>query len=310
MWMALVALLSSGWARAAVRVVPDSGCPAGSAIDENLERVGALALLARLGGAEVRVEEPSLMHVSLRDSLGAPIGARTVPAAIDCGDRAVLAAAVIAAFAGEWAQTEIGPTTPATPPTTSSASAHGDTVTVAGKPPTAGAAGGKPPWQGELGLAAFGLYDGDAGGWGLGGRLDVGRDGWGLTALAEGSSERAQPLGQGQGAYRLLRAGVGLAIRHRWARVWTDGTLVPMVARLSLRGKDLTMAEEQTAWQFVAAAQARLGWNGRRLHPFLFLGASYDTPAQRMVLRDGTSRVPLSRANLEAGVGISFGIWP
>jgi hypothetical protein len=171
-------------------------------------------------------------------------------------------------------------------------------------------AAGTQPWQAELGLAAFGLYDGDAGGWGLGGRLDVGRDVWAMATLVEGSSERAQPLGQGQGAYRLLRAGVGLAVRHRWTRVWMDATLVPMVARLSLRGKDLATTEDQTAWEFVAAAQARLGWNGRRLHPFLFLGASYDTPAQRMVLRDGSSRVPLSRANLEAGAGISFGIWP
>lgn len=305
MRLALLAPWLSTAAQATVTVIPDQGCPAGAAIDDQLERLGARELLSKGGGEaiEVRVAEGSL-HVSFHDDQGQAIGARVVSATNDCGERAALAAAVIAAFAGDWRQSE--PPSPgfAAPPRPAGP-AKAVTV-VAATAPAAEAA----PWRAELGVAAFGLHDGDAGGFGVGGRLDLWRGLWALTALGEGSSERAQALGPGQGAYRFVRAGVGLTARRRWSRVSADATLVPMVGRLALRGKDLATTEEKTDWEFVAGAQARLAWDAGRLRPFLFAGASYDTPAQRMVLRDGSARVPLSRVNVEGGLGIAFGILP
>ena len=298
-WL-LATPLFPGGASGAVSVIPGDGCPANDAIAANLERLGALVLLSQLGTAEVRVEELSL-HVSFRDPRGEPIGARAVAAPADCEDRAALAAAVIAAFVGKWAQTEIAnPSSVAT----ASATSKADAVAAAATATVAR------PWQAELGVMAFGLHDGDVGGFGLGVRADLGRGVWMVNALVEGSSEREQALGQGQGGYQFLRAGLGLGVRHRWSRVFGDATLVPMVARLSLRGRSLAATEATKDWGFAVAGQTRLGWEVWRLRPFLFVGASYDTPAQRMLLRDGSARVPLSRFNVEGGLGISFGILP
>jgi hypothetical protein len=246
----------------------------------------------------VRVEGPSL-HVSFRDARGVPIGARTVAATADCAERAALAAAEVAAFAGDWVSTEIAQPPAAAPPAT-------------GKPDTVVAPTTKPgrPWQAELGAMAFGVHDGDAGALGWGARVDLGRGAWHVTALIEGAAERALTLGEGQGGYRFLRTGLGLGVNQRWSRVTWDATLLPMVARLSLRGKSLTVTETSTSWGFALAAQTRLGLAVWRLRPFLFVGASYDAPAQRMVLRDGSARASLSPVNVEGGLGISFGILP
>ena len=189
-------LLSKG-ARAAVTVIPNDGCPASEAIDANLERLGALTLLSQLGTAEVRVEGPSL-YVSLRDRRGEPIGARAVAAVGDCAGRAALVAAVIAAFVGDWAQTEIARPQPAAPAATRKADAvpaAAPATAEAGGVPAAAAAKLLRPWHAELGVMALGLYDGDVGGFGLGGRVDLGRGAWTLAGLVEGSFDRQQALG-------------------------------------------------------------------------------------------------------------------
>jgi hypothetical protein len=296
--LVLVILLLAKGARADVTVLADEGCPAAAAIAANLERLGALALVAQLGTAEVRVEGPSL-HVSFRDPRGEPIGSRIVAATADCAERAALAAAVLAAFAGEWVATEIAQPPAAVPP-------------AARKPDAAVAPTATParPWQAELGATAFGLHDGDAGALGWGARADLGRGVWHVTALVEGSAERELALGAGQGGYRFLRTGLGLGVHRRWSRVTWDATLLPMVARMSLRGKSLTVSESATSWGFALAAQTRLGLAVWRLRPFLFVGASYDAPAQRMVLRDGSARASLSPVNVQGGLGIAFGILP
>jgi hypothetical protein len=302
-WLLVMTLLARG-ASAAVSVVPSDGCPASAAIDVSLDRLGVLALLAQAGTAEVRVEEP-LLHVSFRDRRGEPLGTRVVAATADCAERAALAAAVIAAFAGDWAQAETArpPVAPAGPATDRSEAAVAAAVAAPSARPAR-------PWQAELGVMAFGVYDGDVVGAGLGGRGDLGRGAWLGTALVEISSEREQVLGQGRGGYRFVRAGLGLGLRHRWSRVAWDATLLPMVARLSLQGKDLAETESATAWEVVVAGQTRLFWELGRLRPFLFLGASYDMPTQRMTLRDGSARVGLSPINYEGGLGISVRILP
>lgn len=289
--LGLVTTIWVNHARAAVSVAPVDGCPSSEAITARLQRLGALDQLSRLGAAEVRVEAPSL-RLHFRDRKGDALGERVVTAPPDCEARATLAAAVIAAFAGEWAQTAL-----AAPP---AASAKATTSTTA-----------RLPWRFELGTMVFALHDGDQGGWGAGARADLGRGAWFLTGLFEGSSERQQPLGLGQGGYRFLRAGVGLGLRQRWSRWFWDASLLPMVDRLSLRGKALETNLSASSWGFVASAQTRLGWSVWRLRPFLFAGVSYRIPVQRMTLLDRPDlKVPLSAFNVEAGLGISFEILP
>jgi hypothetical protein len=291
----VVALLTAAWGRStsgAVTVSPDDGCPSSAAIATHLERLGALELLSQLGAAEVRVEEPSL-RLTFRDQRGDPLGTRAVTAPADCEARAALAAVVMAAFAGEWAQTALA--VPASPPP-----ARTEMAAPAG-----------PPWQSELSALCFGLHDGDVGGFGMGARVDLGRGPWRVSALAEGSSEREQTLGSGRGAYRFLRAGLGLGIGKPGARIFWDATLLPMVDRLSLAGKDLEASRSVTSWGFAVALQTRLGWGGWRLRPFLFAAASCRIPGERMTLEDRPAvKVPLSAINVEAGLGAAFRISP
>ena len=305
---------------AAVSVFPGDGCPAREAIDTNLERLGALALLAQLGTAEVRVQEPSL-HVSFLDRRGGSLGVRVVTVTSDCGTRAALAAAVIATFVGEWAQTKLADavSTPAAPPTANPATAAAAQAEAnriqQGQPAAKKPAAAQPialagrTWQAELGAVAFGIHDGDAGGLGFGVRANVNRGAYMASALVEGSLDREQPLGAGQGAYRFLRAGLGLGVRGQWPRVFWDTTVVPMVERLSLQGRNVIAPKDATDWGFVLAGHSSLGWNGPRFRPFLFVGASYSIPGQRMTLTGTDVRVPLSSVNVEAGLGVSLRIW-
>ncbi|MBN2574209.1 MAG: hypothetical protein JXP73_06570 [Deltaproteobacteria bacterium] len=293
--LALALAVVARQAVAAVSVLPGDGCPSSAAIAAHLERLGALELLSQLGTAEVKVEEPSL-HVYFRDRRGESLGVRVVTATTDCAARAALAAAVIAAFAGDWAQTALVP--PASVATAKTPSPQEPTSLA------------RPPWRSEVGGMVLGIHDGDAGGFGLGVRADLGRGAWMASALFEGSSERTQPLGSGQGAYRFVRAGLGLGACMRWSRVFWDATLVPMVDRLSLRGKNLQTNETVTSWGLAFAGHTRLGWRGRRLRPFLFAGASYRVPGERMTLVDRPDKVPLSPVNAEAGLGISIAISP
>lgn len=287
-------------ARAELRVIPIDGCPASGAIRESLERLGALAPLMRLGSAEVRVEEPALLHLSLHDPSGVALGSLTVVTGTDCAARATLAAAVLAAFAGDWSPTEVSK--PSAAPETPSV---GDA--------TRGRAERSlgPRWQAELAAMAFGVHDGDVAGLGFAARADLSRAGWLLTLLAEGNLQRERSLGQGQGAYRSLRAGLGLGTSRRASQLAWDGVLVPMLERLSLQGENLSTSNRAvTDWGFVVAAQSRLGWQMRALRPFLFVAASYAFPRQRLTLEGSPETVALSPVNLEAGLGISFVILP
>jgi hypothetical protein len=290
--LALVIAAGVRNAAASVVVLPRDECPSSDAIASRLEHLGALDLLAQLGAAEVRVEAPSL-RLSFRDRRGDPLGARVVTATSDCEARAALAAAVIAAFVGEWTQTALAPAP-------EKATAKAET----------GASPGK-RWQADLGALIAAVHDGDEGGYGLGVRADLGHGLWLLSALVENSSERARTLGAGQGAYRFLRASIGLGVRTLGPHVFWDATLLPMIDRLSLAGKELAANRTVTRWGFVVAGQTRLGWSGGRLRPFLFLAASYRIPGERMTLENRPGvKVPLSATNVEAGVGISLRIFP
>jgi len=298
---ALAALAFAEKAFAAVAVFPSGNCPSGEAIEANLEALGALLPLSQLGTAEVHTRE-SLLEVYFRDQRGESLGVRVVAASSDCASRAALAAAVIAAFAGEWAETKL-----ATPAPAAKSAPQAPAEVAKPKAPVLPA---PRPWQAEVGATFFALHDGDEGGFGLGARADLARGAWLATLLFEASSERERALGQGHGGYRFLRAGLGLGFREVWTRLFWEATLVPMVARFSLEGKHLEVNNKVTDWGVVLDGQTRLGWNGGRFRPFLFGGASYGIPRIRMTLVDRPDAASLSTVNVKAGIGLAIAVTP
>lgn len=291
----LLLAVASAAKASALGVLPADGCPAGRAVEANLERLGVLESLSRLGTARLQVQG-TLLHIAFLDPGGKYLGVRVVEAAGDCATRATLAAAVISAFVGEWAPTALRtPEPPAAPATATRAPEAANSVH---------------RWYGELGGSAFGIHDGDVGGWGLGARADLGLGIGLLTVLVEHAGDRQQTLGTGKGVYSFTRAGLGIGFRQQWSRGFWDATLAPMLVRLSLEGMDLLSPRQVTNWQFAQTAQVRVGAKVQRLRLFLFVGASYAVPPQQMGLADRDAKVPLSPVNMQAGLGISVGLGP
>lgn len=286
----LILAVVSAEKASALGVLPADGCPAGRAVEANLDRLGVLASLSQLGTAEIQVQG-TLLHIAFRDPGGKHLGVRVVEAAGDCAARATLAAAVISAFAGEWAPTALA--------------APGQSAKPVPPSITPAAAPAPRRWYAELGALGFGIHDGDVGGWGLGGRADLGLGMGLLTVLVEHAGDRQRALGTGKGAYSFSRAGLGIGIRQQWSQAFVDATLAPMLVRLSLQGMDLLSPRTTTDWQFALAVQARVGARVQWLRPFLFLGASYAVPPQQMGLSDRDVKVPLSSVNVHAGLGLS-----
>jgi hypothetical protein len=290
--------LASEARAAAVSVLPDRDCPASLDVEARLEQLGELSALARLGSAEIAVDEPAL-RVSFRDTRGEPLGVRVVTAGPDCQARVVLAAAVIAAFAGEWTKTEL-----AEPPAANSRAGAGS-PTALPQPRNA------TPWQAELGAMAFGVRDSDSGTFGLAGRADLGRGALRAAVLVEGTWPRQRPLGAGQGDYRFLRAGLGPGLRLGQGTRWFwDLAALALVEHLTLQGIDLAPGRSASDLDFAFYGAMRLGWNGRRLRPFVFLATSYSVPPRTISATGFGPTVPLSQINAEAGLGIAWGILP
>ena len=112
----------------------------------------------------------------------------------------------------------------------------------------------------------------------------------------------------GQAGYSFVRMGIGLGVRKGWQRAFVDVSLVPELARHTLRGIGFLQSNSLTAWAFEVDGRARLGWRFGRVAPFLFLGASWSLLRERLRLDDPPGSITLSRANLAAGLGISFTI--
>jgi len=293
----LILVLAVGFAdqASALGVLPAEGCPAGRAVEANLEHLGVLEILSQLGTAEIQVERTEL-HIAFRDPGGKFLGERVVDAAVDCATRASLAAAVISAFAGEWTPTALAaPVVSAEPATVSRTSSAPATPR---------------RWHAELGAQAFGIHDGDVASWGFGGRADLGLGMGLLTLLFEHTGDRQQTLGTGKGAYSFTRAGLGIGVHRQGSQAFWDATVMPMLVRLSLEGVGLLSPRQTTDWQLALAAQARVGARVQWMRPFLFVGASYAVPPQQMGLSDRDAKVPLSSVEVQAGLGVSLGIVP
>ena len=284
-----------------VSVSPSGACPAPDAIEAELRRIGALSAVEAVGRAEVEVHEASL-HLVLRDREGLALGVREVRAPRECRAQVAVAAVVIAAWAGEWAETGLGQRAAvrnsemAVPPTRGT-----------GPAPATGVTPDTVPGQslhGELGASGFGVHDGDSGTWGLGVQGGLGRGWLFMTIMIDGSGERTRPLGPGQAVYRDQRLALGPCLRKAWPLTYVDLTLAPQVVRLSLQGSNLEAPRSTTVWGLAVDARVRLGLELGRLAPFLYVADTVDLLRDKLKLDDRQDVVRLSLINLAVGAGI------
>ena len=278
----VVAFLAFVFSAASI-VSPGDGCPTAGAVEAELVRLGARSSLSDVGTAEVRVEGATLF-VRLWDGAGNTLGERHVDAPAGCVDRAALSAVLIAAWTGQWRKTSLG----------------GDPKPMVETPAKPRAAS---PWIMGAGAHAFILHDGDQRGSGAGISARVGRGWFFLQGLFEATSERERPIYTGKAGYAFLRGGLGLGAAARWGKWGWDGTVTPLVARLSLEGKQLPESRQATSVGF--ALDGRTSVSVAWFQPFLFLGLSIDLARQRLTLDDQPNRVDLSPLNLIFGLGIS-----
>jgi len=178
--------------------------------------------------------------------------------------------------------------------------------------PTVIAATAKPASRGSaLGLELAGFasatYDGDAAA--LGGGVEVGLllpDWLSLATMFETTAVRERRFDSAVAAYRAYRLGPGLGARRRWTLVFGEVSVFPEVMLLKVDGRNLAESRSVTTWGAAGDLRGRLGIPVGRFCPFLYAGASYAMPAQRLTLEGSPNRITLSRWNLSLGVGLSY----
>jgi hypothetical protein len=265
-------------------------CPSNDAVRGELDRLGALPTVENMGSVEVQVREPTL-RIVLRDKEGRLLGTRDMTVTADCGERATLAAATIAAWSGSWAGTVLGEPAPAP------------------LPPATGTDAQQPPsrrWALAAGAFGFGVHDGDRSAAGLGVAGDAAAGPLVLAAFFDGNTERERPLGPGRAGYRSVRGGVGVGVRTSGTRrLFLEATLSPVVSRVSLQGKDLETNNQVSEWNVGLSARVRAGWRTTHVTPHLFFDLSRDFLRRRATLDDRPDSLSLSATNAALGVGIA-----
>lgn len=163
------------------------------------------------------------------------------------------------------------------------------------------------PLSFELGGFAFGIHDGDAFGFGGGVQVGLHFPHWlGLEAVMAGSSQRERAMERGTAAYRLFSLGVGGNARRTWRVAFVDLGVMPEATLLTVSGRNLQSGRNATRWGLAAAARARFGLVYGGWRPFLFMGASHDFRAERLLLEDYPEHsLTLSRWNFICGLGLA-----
>jgi hypothetical protein len=289
-------------------------CPARQAVETEIGRLGAARALALTGTPDISVGETG-MRIVLHGHDGKVLGMREVAAPDACPERAVVAAVVIVAWLGEWSGSQPGAAVeraapaPPVPPVTVVAprAPPSDRPTRRGRP------------RADLGLFGFGVHDGDAGTWGGGAQLSYGLgQHLAVTALGEGTGERARALGPGEAAYRAWRFGAGIAWRQAFGRAFVDAGLAPEAVRLALRGEGLPTPRTATDWSLAMDGRLRLGVSLAPVAPFvvpfvaafIFGDAGYALTTARLTLDNRPDSVTLSPWSFSAGLGLLFSFGP
>jgi hypothetical protein len=173
------------------------------------------------------------------------------------------------------------------------------------------AVGGRVRRRVDVAALVFGVHDGDEGTWGIGAQVDYGLGSRvSVVARGEGSGERIRPLGPGQAVYRVLRFGVGIAVRRASGPVFLDADITPEAVRLALRGEGLPTTHDPTIWGWALDGRVRLGLRLAPIVPFIFGDAGYALTTARLRLDDRPASVTLSRWSLAAGAGLLFSFGP
>lgn len=267
-------------------------CPNQAELEAELARAGA-------GG----VPTPDLevdghrMRVALWGRDGALLGSREVEAPASCGERATVAAVLVATWMGIW---------PASPTPTRAAVPLGEPVLPATPSAIEVPRAASPPARTlELGLQVGGAHDGS--GAALAGAVELRRTVTGplrIVFAASGTSERDRKIGDAHAGY--LRPAIELGSAVRVGRGSLQGE-IGASARLGLlfvRGKALAIAHRVSHPVPGAAASVRLVLAREQLSPFLAAGFGYWFAGQRLTLDDDGATAQLPRWDVSASLGL------
>jgi len=278
-----------------VRVVGGSICPAPVEVEARLE--GLLPPAPSVGAADVAMlqELGDRMRVTLRRADGATLGQRDLDRYQSCGDLAAAISLVVATWESD-VHPEFVSVMPegdrgALRPAGRSAFDAGAAIVATAAPEAAGSAGAA--------LAVAGTL---VAGWIPAGRLP------GVRVAVQAGSERAFPVGDGQGHWRRVTGALGSQIR--WPRSAGAATLDVhadlLVTALHMRGTGFMANHSEWSLDVGGGAGARL-WLGRRSwRPWLdFSVAAW--PRGHILYEDLMGeRAALPRVDISVALGFGF----
>ena len=290
------------WLLVALKIQATGDCPDAVDVERHLGPLLGDAVAARDVATIARAPDGSLA-LSLADTSGQPIGARTLPPARTCSDQAKAVAVTLAVWEAQLhPEISLGldRLAPEPPP-------PGQDVAVV----AARAAPASPARELALGVAIVG--DLQSGGWAPGARLELGlgpRDArWRARFAAVGVGRHQLDLPPGGAswwrAFVQVGADVDVARGRSWAVVLGAGALAGVV---SIAGTGFTVDRATRSIDLGGEGRARLEARLGRLRPWLGAAVAVWARRQALEIQGAATSSALPRVEPTAALGADF-VW-
>jgi len=291
------------WLLVAIKIQATGDCPDAVDVERHLGPLLGDAVAARDVATIARAPDGSLA-LSLADTSGQTIGARTLPPARTCGDQAKAVAVTLAVWEARLhPEISLGldRLAPEPPP-------PGQDVAVVARAAPA------PSWPArELALGVAVVADLQSGGWAPGARLELGLGPtdarWRARFAAVGVGRHRLDLPPGSAswwrAFVQLGADVDVARGRRWAVVLGAGALGGVV---SIAGAGFAVDRATRSIDLGGEARARLEARLGRLRPWLGAAVAVWARRQALEIQGATTSSALPRVEPMAALGADF-VW-
>jgi hypothetical protein len=272
-----------------IKVYAIGNCPSSETVSAELGRIAAFSgdTWAEHGRADV-FESPRGVRVRLSSLSGGVDGERTVETGVDCGERAVAAAVVIASWQSALSsEVDLDLSTTRAAPRATSA------------------------WLPSVGAAGVGTT-GVVGGWAWGAALDVQvahRSGWGGRIAAWGTTLRTQPLGADSGRAMWTRWALGIGPAYQLDRSWLVLAVSAQlaVARIVVKGENFEVAREDAGVDVGARLGIEAGFRRAAFVPCVGLGVAFWPRSHRVLVLGIDDKKILPKLDLLLTAGIRWG---